>query len=269
MASEEELKQARLIAAGRSATVQFHRSLAAWNSVHTFRWMGQLGLPAAKKRAAWQHQQTMREVATEAEYAKIFTVDRSVLAERGFFDEVAVQMTELAANTFESSLDAASLIFAHSVLDNSVLEWLRICWLAAPDDVLHLVEQRRFSLAEMRDAGFAELRSSAIGAYLEQLERESLLKKLDAIMSVCKPGEGVRAPLRYRYDRKRIEALDNLRHNYVHGDPAIMRLPEGDDDIAYLRQTDMFMLSLVNWRFDVRIDPTMLDIPAPEAAPLK
>jgi hypothetical protein len=229
--------------------------------------MAQLGLPAAKKGAAWQHQQTMREFASEAQYEKVFTVDRRVLAEKGFFVEAAARMTEQAITTYESSLDAASLIFAHSVLDNSVLEWLGICWLVAPDDLLHLVERRQFPLAEIRVKGSAELLNAAIRAYLEQLERESLLKKLDAIMSVCKPGEGLLPPLGYRYNRKRIEVLDKLRHDYVHGEPVTAKLPAGDDDIVYLRQTDMFMLSLVNWRYKVRLDPTILDPPASEAAP--
>jgi hypothetical protein len=44
----------------------------------------------------------------------------------------------------------------------------------------------------------------------------------------------------YRYDRERIAALDKLRHDYVHGEPASVKLPAGDEDIVYLRQTDMF-----------------------------
>ena len=53
--------------------------------------------------------------------------DRQNLVDLGFFQNVAKAMTEQSVMTFQSALDAASLIFAHSVLDNAALEWCRVC----------------------------------------------------------------------------------------------------------------------------------------------
>jgi hypothetical protein len=52
----------------------FGRTMSAWNAVHTFRWMGQLGLPHAMNQAAWQHERTTHHFATAAEYADMFIV---------------------------------------------------------------------------------------------------------------------------------------------------------------------------------------------------
>src|SRR6266436_186737 len=109
--SDESRKQAEWLASGI-----FTRTISAWNAVYTFRWMGQLGLPHATAQAAWQHERTSQHLAGADEYARIFTdaegnlADRQNLVDLGFFQNVAEAMTEQSVTTFQSALDAASLI---------------------------------------------------------------------------------------------------------------------------------------------------------------
>jgi hypothetical protein len=96
-------------------------------------------------------------------------------------------MTDKSVTAFESALDAASLIFSHSLLDTAALDWCRVCALACPDDFMRYIGNRKYTLAELQAASFAELREKAIGRRLETLERESLLKKLDILFALCHP----------------------------------------------------------------------------------
>jgi len=258
MADGKISQEARVILAGRNATRVFQRSMNAWNTLFTFRSMGQLGLPAAKEHIDAMNRQTVTDLATAEENAELFTVDRKVLIESGYFDDAAKRLTETAVNTFESSLDAASLIFAHSVLDGGIIDWLNICFMVNPNDFLPAVGRRQFSLVDAENTTFSQLLNSAIRAYLEQLGRESLLKKMETLFRLCQPPAGLVGPHGYRYDRDRLEALDALRHRYVHGDAAGGRLPAGDDDILFLHRTDLYGFLLVNRRYGVRLDPTMM-----------
>jgi hypothetical protein len=255
MATEDELREARRIIAGRLASEIFARTLSSWNSVYTFRWMGQLGLPAAKKTAEWQHETTVQQFAEAEEYASMFTVDREILIDRGVFAGVAKSLTEQSVDTFEASLDAAALIFTHSVLDGAALDWCRVCAMAEPTDFLPMLGDRRIALRDVQRSTFPVLLNGAIKSYLDNLERESLPKKMDLLFRLCQPPAGFEGVQGYQYDRDRLAQLDQLRHDYVHGRARLSRLPNGDDDLLFLQHTGSFMVPLVHQHYGVGIDP--------------
>lgn len=229
--------------------------MSAWNAVYVFRWMGQLGLPYATSHAAWQHERTVEHLATADENAELFNVDRKQLREQGYFDQMAKAITEQSVITFESALDAASLIFAHSVLDGAAFDWCRVCVLASPEDFMPYVDQKKLTVAEVRAAPLSELKNKVIDAYLGALERESLLKKLDIVFALCRPSPDFVGVTGYRFDRDRLAGLDNLRHDYVHRGGLGGRLPRGDDDVYFLWQTSNYLLRLVLRRYAIRLDP--------------
>jgi hypothetical protein len=245
-------------AAEQLAASIFGRTMSAWNAVYTFRWMGQLGLPHAVRKAARQHERTTHEFATADEYKDMFIGGgREKLVELGFFETVAKGMTANAVSIFNVVSDASSLIFAHSVLDGAALDWCRVCALAAPDDLMPYIEKKRVSLSQVKEASFTELRDNEIHDFLLALERESLIKKLDTIFSICRPPQHFVGMEHYRYDRERIVALDKLRHDYVHRTIINTRLPHGDDDLWYLFKTTHYLLPLVNQRYGIRLDPSL------------
>ena len=217
--------------------------------------MGRLGLPAAKKAAERQHGRTVQQFTESEEYAPTFGELRKLLIEHNLFEDAAKSMTEQSVDTFEASLDAAALIFTHSVLDGAVLDWCRVCSMAEPTDFLPVLADRRIALRDVQQSTFPVLLNTVIRSFLDNLERESLLKKMDLLFKVCRPPSGFEGVPRYRYDRDRLAQLDQLRHDYVHGRERLSRLPNGEYDLLFLRQTGDFMWPLVNQRYDVRMDP--------------
>jgi hypothetical protein len=225
--------------------------------------MGQLGLPHATNQAAEHLQRGFQSAASMAKdvrvfenlvkaVTKLFTGDWPKLADPRFLTKA---ITEQSVTTFESALDAATLIFAHSVLDSAALDWCRVCALAEPEDFMPHIDQKKVTLSEVQRAEYSELRETAINGYLDRLEREPLIKKLDLIFSLCPPSPTFVGIEDYRYDRDRIIALDNLRHDYVHRGALSVRLPRGDDDLSFLSLTDAFLLFLVIQRFGIRLWP--------------
>lgn len=253
----------RISDAERLACEIFTRTMSAWNAVHTFRWMGQLGLPHATNQAAWQHERTCQHLASEDKFAELFTGDRQKLVDLRVFENAAKAMTEQSVIAFSSALDAASLILGHSVLDSAAFDWCRVCALAEPTDFMRDVRdvgQKRVTLSEVQGAAsFSELRDTAIKDYLDKLERQSIIEKLDLILRLCRPPPDFVAIEKYRYDRERIVALDKLRHDYAHRGLG-RGLPGGDDDLWFLCKTTDFLLLLVNQRHRIRLDPVLCSL---------
>jgi antitoxin HicB len=220
------------------------RTTSAWNAVFIFQRVGQLGLPHATPQLALEHQRALFE--------RFGT--RQQLFERGLLDIIPKATKVYAAATFQSALDAASLIFAHSVLDSAAFDWCRVCAVARPDDLIRYIDQRRVPLSELRETSFEQLRARELTQYLEALERESLLKKMDIIFAACRPSPKFVGVRKYHYDRNRIATLDNLRHDYVHGSALGKSLPQGEDDLKYLQDTTTFLFTLVHRRYKLQLD---------------
>jgi hypothetical protein len=258
-------------AAARLASDLFSRNLSAWVAVQNFRWLGQLGLPHATHQATERLQQGLQSASSRVKDAlEARVLDNTIKAATKFFTgawppladpEVLTKiLIERSATTFAYALDAATLIFAHSILDGAALDWCRVCALAAPDDFLPLIDQKKVTLANVQAAAsFAELRATAINSYLENLDRAPVLKKLDLLFSLCRPSPTfVGLDENYRYDRERIIALDNLRHDYVHHGGLGVRLPQGDADLSFLHGTDQFLALLVCQRYGLQLNPKPL-----------
>ena len=62
----------------------------------------------------------------------------------------------------------------------------------------------------------------------------------------------------YTFDRNRLEKLDDLRHEAVHGSDPLVALEDGDDDVWFLQKTAFYLMALVNMRYDTRIDPNLM-----------
>jgi hypothetical protein len=243
-------------AADALASKLVFRSIRNVGSVFMFRQMANVGLPHAATDIASDYAAMCREFAEPDEYAEMFRVDRGELVKLGHFDQAAKNMTESAIEMFKASVDAASLIFAHSLLDAAALDWCRVCSLARPTDFVQVVGRRRVSIEDGQRTPWLDLLKQVIDDYLIALEKESLLEKLDLLFRLCKPPPGFVGVEGYNYDRNRVLALDGLRHRYVHGRYPAERLPNGDADIMFLQQTNLFLLPLVHRGYGVRVDPS-------------
>jgi hypothetical protein len=245
-------------AAEALASELWFRSIDALGAVVRFRQMANIGLPQATAVTARECEALCREFAESDEYADMFFVDRQELIKRGYFDQAAKTMIERAVKAFDASVDAASLIFAHSLLDGAAMDWCRVCSLAKPTDFIQAVGQKKVSIIDVQKNSWPDLLKRAISDHLSTLEKESLPKKLDLLFSLCKPPPGFVGVDGYSYDRSRVAALDALRHRYAHGGYPAERLPNGDGDVLFLLQTNAYLMLLVHHGYGIRIDPNAI-----------
>jgi hypothetical protein len=160
--------------------------------------------------------------------------------------------------TTYAQVDAATLIFYHSILDGLAFDCLRVTALQAPRDWENELSGMQVGLLEARDQTYEQLLRAKVNKRLGELERESLLTKVGKLFARCKP-EPKWSPMHgYAYDQTRIKQFDDQRHEIVHG-AAIGRplalFPVTDASLFYLLRTGMFFVLLINMRYGLRIDP--------------
>jgi hypothetical protein len=149
-------------------------------------------------------------------------------------------------------IDSALLITMHAVVDDSMYQLLRAVFRETPERCEHLVSAKKVELSEVRRQAYLDLLKDKLMELENSLERASLLKKVDTLLSVLKPEPGSLNSDRYDFSREHLEELDQLRHDVVHGSGP-RTLPTIQNDLEYLQ----FVL-FTFWGAVALSTPTML-----------
>lgn len=147
---------------------------------------------------------------------------------------------------------SASLVFAHAVFEECVSDCLKVAFSAAPCDWLSVVANKKVSFGELSESGLFALQKKCIEDFIDGLERQSLLKKLEAFFQVVRPSNNPSRIRDYQYNQDRIAALDRARHVAAHDDPVAYDPDALSDDVEYFRMTIMYLLAILIERYNVR-----------------
>lgn len=241
--------------------------LSRWANLDTFRQLAKDGLSRVIPRVHATTQGTVAEWLTDGSFEELFICPEGMSADElvwsmlrrvGGADGLVSSLASATIQSQEFAIDAASLVFAHTILDTAAHEFCRIVFLVSPRHLAFLVKRKQVTLEDVEASSYDELLAVKVGGYLSGLEKESLLCKLDVLHKLCQPDTGFESVPGYRYDRGRIEGLDTLRHDLVHGRDVLRPLPHGDDDLEYLKNTTTYAFAMINHRFGVLLSPDYL-----------
>jgi hypothetical protein len=152
------------------------------------------------------------------------------------------QMTGMSLKSAQAAVDAASLVFAHSIVDAAAVGFLRIAAMASPGDWEPFVDKRKWSVVEVREFGYKRLYRDILMKELKHIERNtSLPEKGQRLRQLCRPQPDWEVPL--NYDEEEIERIDRLRHEIIHGSALGSPIPEIKADLKFLENTGLYFLS--------------------------
>jgi hypothetical protein len=160
-----------------------------------------------------------------------------------------------------ASLDAAVLVFYHSLLDGVAFDYCRVTALHAPQDWEQDLKGSQVPLPDAKIKSYDEILKAKIGERLGKLERESLLAKADRLFARCNPPAGWSPMTGYKYDREQIELFDEQRHQVIHGKAlgnplSVFQIT--DESLFYVLQTGMYFMGLVNLKYGLQLTPNSL-----------
>lgn len=243
----------------------FTETFATCNSrfavIGSFREISRLGLPTATLHIYDQYLQFADELFNDPQHEKLFIDKQKALESLGGVEALGTKIAQDQLNNHKASVDAASLVFAHSIIDYAALNYCRCCALANQNDWEKFVKNKKLSVEEVRKLSVEEILFKKVHEYIDSLDRDSLLVKADRLFQVCQPPAGFSPLHNFAYDRARLVQLDDMRHEIVHKSSSVPMLPAGDEDIWFLQQTANFLMALVNSKYELKIDPTYMVTP--------
>lgn len=179
----------------------FGRFLKNWAFITSLRQVADVALPIAEEALAAIHTDFVERVSTDPQYKNIIVkLDGSETTwGEGKKTLIRTGMTEGAITSARAAIDAASLVFAQSMLDDCAWAYLRVCSLASPADWEPIIGEKKASFAAYYGKSHEAIRDEMIQEKLKQLERDSLLKKVDLLFVFCTPPKGYAPINNYAY----------------------------------------------------------------------
>jgi hypothetical protein len=240
------------------AEILFNQIFKRWTDrqgfILSFRRTSFTGMREATKIIEKENALFVDEMKRGPDYDKLF-LDKTAFFSAIPSEKMVEKLTEITISQAQMAADAASIIFAHSFLDGAAFDFCRVTALAAPRDWESLLDQRQIKLSDVRESNYEQILRNKLDEYFEQLERESLLKKIDSLFAKCKPPEQWNPMRNFVFDRERLERLDRYRHDVIHGNGPVQAIPDAEGEVDYLSRMVLFLQGLVNLRYDIRLDP--------------
>jgi len=220
----------------------------------SFRITSDQGIKAARENIRAEKARFVDTLTKAGEYDKLL-VDKA-----GFFkamppEKLIEEMTETTVRQGQLGIDAASIVFAHSLLDGAAIDYCRVTALVSPRDWESVLDRQQIKLSEARDLGYERALRMKLDEFFDKLERESLMKKADLLLARCQPPENWTPIHDYSYDRHRLKRLDDYRHEIIHGDSLGNGIKNASEEVNYLSGTVLYFMGLVNLRYKLMIDP--------------
>ncbi|MBI4265174.1 MAG: hypothetical protein HY657_12430 [Acidobacteria bacterium] len=170
--------------------------------------------------------------------------------------EMPAKVAAAAANAIEDAriaAAAASIVFAHSLLDEAVNEYCAVSALLNPDDWRSFVEDTSVALRDVEAKGLEELRRDAVSKYLKKLSNQSLLNRIRVLHNVCEVGKN-EILTGYSFDGERIDRFDKLRHNIVHKGE-LQDVNDVAPELEFIERTTVYLSALITHRYGIVIGP--------------
>jgi hypothetical protein len=234
--------------------------MRSWGIIGSLRQVTEVALPVATEQLLHQNGVLVEAMSKDADYKKIIVsidgYDKEWSADIKKFFQTGLTTTSI--ENFTNAIDAASIVFAQSVLDDCALSLLRVCALASPADWEQFVKDRKVDFNSVKEKSSDTIREELVNAKIDQLGMESLKKKIDILFALTKPEPDFDPVNNYKYDVDQLERIDKLRQAVIHHGGIGKAFTGVEGDLQYIKKTVSFLIALVNKKYGVRIDPKAL-----------
>jgi hypothetical protein len=199
-----------------------------------------LGSGVAKIEQEWQH--TTKEAFASPDYNEFFEKN-PIFSDETLRTGLCAAFAKASTRLSTQAVESATLIFAHTILDETLSECCRISFMASPKDWLQFVSERKVKLGEVKS--IKAISQKKTWEYVFELQRESINQRFDILHRVCAPRlDGAKLPTAW-ISREKLERFDQLRHRVIHGRRFLRKTPQIEDQIQFAKQSGFSTLILV------------------------
>jgi hypothetical protein len=186
-----------------------------WALIDSMRLVASAGIPHARKLVRKQHKTYVASLADTGQLQDMVVGDTTSLDLPKMVDLIYESLTVKALREAARSVDAASLVFAHAILDDLLTFYLQVtAELKAEFWERHLA-QKKVELGSLSQHSVEEVTRMVVRKELLAIGRESLIKRADLLHRICEAPKSFDGSV---YDPDNLARIDKLRHEIVHGD---------------------------------------------------
>lgn len=227
----------------------------AWITIEDFREVTRFGVEKSKQNIVFARYNMIDDVLNSKDFDNIF-VDKEYF--RTNASKFAIGIADRTIANAKASVEAATIIFIHTMLDTMMTDLCRVTMYKYPerwDDELNKME---ITFKHVRNNSVDNIRMELIKNAMKQVERSSMLDRMNFLYRRCKLGNR-EIMGDYKFDREQIKIFDKMRHNIVHG-----QLPVADVDekltnlLFYLKKTGYHFMFMVLLAYEIKMDSTMM-----------
>jgi hypothetical protein len=151
------------------------------------------------------------------------------------FNQNAAGAIEKNVQRLVNSALKSTLVFGHSILDESINKLLRFIADLNPQAFESDVQKKTVSIEELMSKDRGLLLSTAVDKFLKDSEKASLKKRLELLFKTCPPNS-IAFPdelyPEFSFDMARLVHVDAMRHRVVHD---LSVDPVEFEDVVYLK----------------------------------
>jgi len=210
-----------------------------WGNVNSFHDLAGAGLPSTRGRATRSVDRFLKDAVNRT---GIFAGKEPMLCPDTDLDALTEQMIQSHMENAKIYLDSAALIFAHSILDEAVTACHRLMEGVDPA-ALHASNKKRGTTSA------------------------DMPRRVEILLDACGYAGRETGVTDYVFDIGRLERLDQLRRDIVHGHKLGDPIGLTDGDLEFLRLTGTFALTAVTGKYLQRMTAEQFGTPPAPTTP--
>jgi hypothetical protein len=222
-------------------------------TINGFRKAALLGLPHSKDGLHAQHLDFCNREIEHFYLGPPEEVDTAKIS-------LAHSLTESVLEAATYSIDAASLVFAHSMLDGAAADLLTACAYCDPERFAKYYAEKKITIKDaMTTRSLEEMAWAQMDLSLRHAARnDSLMDKVKTIQDATTPPYDANMMGGFIPDIEVLRTLDKRRIAIVHGDGLFEALPDIEDNILYLHKTALYLVFKVLAKYSLKLNPAAM-----------
>jgi len=226
-----------------------------WGLITSFRDFSKLGAPLARTE---HFEQVARLFLSDLNLIKPMFPDleSSGKSPEEYLGKFFAEATKKSEKQFRIAVDAASLVFGHSIVESCAANYCRLIAFIDPDSWESQVGNKKVSIGSYKDIEYTELLVNAINNYMDNdFEQLSMVIKVETLIGKCGGAKSVPETDLFMYDADRTRRIHKQRNSVVHTDEELPGFDNIEDDLFYLQlMTFPFFTLLMNTKYGLQID---------------
>jgi hypothetical protein len=247
----EELKQS--ITPEERLSTAFGRFFLHVNNLQVFYATTSDSLDVGKNHVEQKVLKISKEEFSKPEAQQLFGKDNPVLQDKALFTFMVQAFARRSVRLSRQIAGSATIVFAHTVLDELLSECCLISFQASSSDWYPFVARRTVELGDLQGETPKTLWDEKAQTYVCQLSRESMVKRLNLLNQVCMPkvSKELRPQITGLMNMKKLEMFDGLRQRIIHDKPFAQKIAEIQEELVFVLVIGIAAMLTVGSAYDL------------------